>query len=237
MRIIKNRIFLSVLCILLAGAVSFVLLPKFYEDKDATMMVLRAAEDMPPGTAIEDKHLTVAEVGKFGLPEGLINDKAQIVGKIAQTGISKGDYFFPQKLGEFVADVKLDRIAAEDKRLVSVSVPSIAAGLSSHLKTGDMVTVAVFASRKDEGDTSQNAISQVILYPELKELEIYSVENARTQSTAQVREQQAENPQGASDPIPKVITLIVTEAQAVKLVEAEYTGKLHLIFLQRRIQP
>jgi pilus assembly protein CpaB len=40
-----------------AAAVSFVLLPRFYENKDATVMVLRAAEDIPAGTRVEDKHL------------------------------------------------------------------------------------------------------------------------------------------------------------------------------------
>lgn len=235
MRILKNRIFLSALCIILAGIISFLLLPKFYADKGATVMVLRAAEDIAAGTKIEDKHLAAVEVGSFGLPDGIISDKTLIVGKIAQVNISKGDYLFSQKLGEFIADEKLDCIDAENKRLVTVTVPSIAAGLSSHLKSGDVVTVAVFSSRKDGGGTSENTISQVILYPELKGLEVYSVENSRTQSTAQVREQQAENQQGSSDPIPKAVTLIVTETQATKLIEAEYTGKLHLIFEKRGI--
>jgi pilus assembly protein CpaB len=31
------------------------------------------------------------------------------------------------------------------------------------------------------------------------------------------------------------VTLIVTEAQATKLIEAEYTGKLHLIFEKRGV--
>ncbi len=233
MRILKNRIFLSALCIILAAAISFVLLPKLYADKGATVTVLRAAEDIPAGIRIEDKQLAAVEVGSFGLPDGIVNDKTLIVGKIAQTDLAKGDYLFSQKLGEFIADEKLDRIAAENKRLVTVSVPSIAAGLSSHLQSGDIVTVAVFSSQKNEGNTSQSASSQVILYPELKGLEVYSVENSRTQSTVQVREQQAEKQQGSSDPIPKAVTLIVTEAQATKLIEAEYTGKLHLIFEKR----
>ncbi len=233
MRILKNRIFLSALCIILAAAISFVLLPKLYADKSATVTVLRAAEDIPTGTKIEDKQLAAVEVGSFGLPDGIVNDKTLIVGKIAQTDIAKGDYLFSQKLGEFIADEKLDRIAAENKRLVTMSVPSIAAGLSSHLQSGDIVTVAVFSSQKEEGGTSQSTPSQVILYPELKGLEVYSVENSRTQSTAQVRDQQTEKQQGSSDPIPKAITLIVTEAQATKLIESEYTGKLHLIFEKR----
>lgn len=233
MKILKNRIFLGTLCIIAAAVVSFVLLPRFYENKDATVMVLRAAEDIPTGTRIEDKYIVESEIGKLGLPEDVINDKLQIVGKIVQTDIFKGDYFFPKKLGEYFADEKLDHIAENNQRLVTISVPSIAAGLSSHLQSGDIVTVAMFMDKASDG---QSASPQVILYPELKGLEVYSVENARTQSTAQVREQQAEDQSSSGDPIPKAVTLVVTEAQATKLIEAEYTGKLHLVFEKRGVR-
>ena len=232
MKILKNRIFLSILCLVLAAVISFMLLPKFYDDKGVTVTVMRAAEDISEGTEIKDKHLASVEVGKFGLPDAVINDKTLIIGKIAQTDIAKGDYLFPQKIGDFITDEKLDSIAKNNKRLVTISVPSIAAGLSSHLKSGDMVTVAVFSNQKED-DTGKSTPVQVILYPELKGLEVYSVENSRTQSTTQVREQQVENQPSSSDPIPKAVTLVVTEAQAAMLIEAEYTGKMHLIFEKR----
>ncbi|KUO71747.1 MAG: pilus assembly protein CpaB [Clostridia bacterium BRH_c25] len=232
MKLLKNRIFLSILCIVIAACVSFLLLPRFYEQKSATVMILRASEDIPVGTEITDKYLANVEVGGYGLPQGFINDKALIVGKIAQTDIAKGDYFFPQKLGEFVVNELFDRIAGNNQRLVTISVPSIAAGLSSHLQNGDIVTVAVFLERASDG---QDSSPQVILYPELKGLEVYSVENARTQDTAEVRKQQSDSQSSTGDPIPKAITLIVTEAQAKRLIEAEYTGKLHLIFEKRGV--
>jgi pilus assembly protein CpaB len=232
LKILKNRIFLSALCIIVAAAISFGLLPRLYENKGATVMVLRASEDIPAGTRIEDKHLAKVEVGKLGLPEGLINDKSMILGKVAKTDIAKGDYFFSKKLGNFVADEILDRIARNNQRLVTISVPSIAAGLSSHLLAGDIVTVAVFMEKASDG---QDSSPQVILYPELKGLEVYSVENARTQDTAEMREQQKNSQSGSSDPVPKAVTLIVTEAQAEKLIQAEYTGKLHLIFEKRGV--
>ncbi|MEN3005953.1 Flp pilus assembly protein CpaB [Dehalobacterium formicoaceticum] len=226
---------MSAACIVLAGVIAFILLPKFYAGKSVTAMVLRALEDIPAGTEIQERHLASVEMGNFGLPDNIIIDKAQIVGKIAQTDIAAGDFLFPQKLGNYIANEKLDRIVKEDKRLVTISVPSIAAGLSSHLQPGDSVTVAVFSGQNAEGNESKSS-AQVILYPELKNLEVYGVDNARTQSTAEVREQQEGQP-SSGDPIPKAITLIVTEAQAARLIEAEYTGKLHLIFVQRGITP
>lgn len=133
MKLLKNRIFLSIICIIIAAVISFVLLPRFYEDKSVTVMVLRAAGDIKAGTEITDKHLATVEVGEYGLPEGIINDKDSILGKIALTDIAKGDYFFPQKLGVFLVNELFDRIVKNNQRLVTVSVPSVAAGLSSHL--------------------------------------------------------------------------------------------------------
>ena len=216
MKILKNRIFLSAVCIIVAAVISFGLLPRFYEDKSATIMVLRASEDIPVGTEIKDNHLTTVEVGNYGLPEGVINDKDKVLGKIAQTKIIKGDYFFPQKLGGFLVNELLDRITKNNQRLVTISVPSIAAGLSSHLQNGDIVTVAVFLEQASDG---QDSSPQVIIYPELKGLEVYSVENARTQDTAEMREQQKSGQSPNGDTVPKAVTLIVTEAQAEKLIQ------------------
>lgn len=198
--------------------------------------MLRVVADISKGEKIESKHIAEVEVGKFGLPDNIINDKALIIGKIAKTNIAKGDYIFSQKIADFASDEKMDRIVKDNKRLVSVSVPSIAAGLSSHLKSGDIVTVAVFLNQKENSNGDQSVSPKVMVYPELKSLEVYSVENSRTQSTEQVREQQqADNKSSSNDPVPKTVTLIVTEAQAVKLIEAEYTGKLHIIFEKRGI--
>jgi len=232
LKLLKNRIFLSILCLVLAAGVSFLLLPRFYENKSATVMVLRAAEDIPTGTELTEHHLVSVEVGRYGLPEGVLSDQSLIVGKVVQTAIAKGDYFFPQKLGSFVADELLDRIVKNNQRLVTISVPSIAAGLSSHLQVGDIVTIAVFMEKASSG---QDFSPQVILYPELHSLEVYSVENARTQDTAEVREQLSNGQSTTGDPVPKAITLIATEAQAQKLIEAEYTGKLHLILEKRGV--
>jgi pilus assembly protein CpaB len=181
---------------------------------------------------LTEQHLVSVEVGSYGLPEGVLNDKTQLIGKVAQTDIAKGDYLFSQKVGDYLSNELLDRIVKNNQRLVTVSVPSVAAGLSSHLLAGDIVTVAVFMERASNG---QDSSPQVILYPELKGLEVYSVENARTQDTAEMREQQKESQSGSSDPVPKTVTLIVTESQAEKLIEAEYTGKLHLIFEKRGV--
>jgi pilus assembly protein CpaB len=133
LKLLKNRIFLSALCLILAAGVSFFLLPHFYESKNATVTVLRAAADIPAGTEIQDKHLVSAEVGSYGLPEGIIKDKALIVVEIAQTDIAKGDYFFPKNLAERLPASCLTALS----QTISVGHyqrPSIAGGIILTLK-------------------------------------------------------------------------------------------------------
>jgi pilus assembly protein CpaB len=67
LKILKNRIFLSILCILIAGVISIMLLPKLYKDKAETVTVLRVAADISKGEKIENRHIAEVEVGKYRL--------------------------------------------------------------------------------------------------------------------------------------------------------------------------
>ncbi|GHU94316.1 hypothetical protein FACS1894208_05170 [Clostridia bacterium] len=69
--------------------------------------------------------------------------------------------------------------------------------------------------------------SEIRIDDELRHITVFDVENAKTDSVSE------EQPDENQDPVPKTVTLIVTEEQALKLVEAEYTGKIHLIFERR----
>ena len=119
MKILKNRIFLSVLCIVLAGAISFLLLPKFYADKGATVMVLRAAEDIPAGTRIQSKYLAMVEVGKFGLPDAVIKDKTLAEGKIAQTDIA-AEFILPLHTFKKIVVSEFDKSELFDLQLSTI---------------------------------------------------------------------------------------------------------------------
>ena len=44
-KILKNKLFISTACLVLAAVLSFVLFPKMYEDKSATVSVVVAQSD------------------------------------------------------------------------------------------------------------------------------------------------------------------------------------------------
>ena len=235
MRLFKNRLLLSGLCMALSGVLAFIILPGLYADKSATATIVTVGTPIPAGTRLDEKMLVEATVGAYGLPATVIKDKKQLIGKYVRTEIYKGDLLLPEKISDYQADATLDSLMKADQRLVTVSLPSVASGLSSHLKKGDLVSVVSYipetAQQSMEGYSTQPG--RVVLYPELQQLKVYDIENAHTESIETVKEEK----EGASplnaDPVPKTVTLIVTEAQAVKLIEAEYTGKIHLVFKKR----
>ena len=101
------------------------------------------------------------------------------------------------------------------KMLVTVSLDSVAAAVGNHLQSGDIVSVIGYAD------------NTVTAYEELKNLEVFSVENDDAQNLDDV-----ENDENA-EKIASNITLIVNQAQAEKLVQAEYSGKVHAVFVKR----
>lgn len=235
MRIFRNRLFLSGVCFMLSGLLAFGIVPKLYEDKSATQPIVKVNKAVLAGTKIDETDLIEVSVGAYGLPNSVMKDKKTLVGKYAKMDLYPNDLILKEKISDYKADAVLDLLMQEDKRLVTISLPSIAAGLSSHLQVGDLVSVVSFIPAKEQ-QTQDGFISQpgrVILNPELKLLKVYGIENASTESTETVKERKENSSNMSDDPVPKTITLIVTEAQALKLIEAEYTGKLHILFVKR----
>ena len=215
MKIFQNKIFVGVGCVVLAAVMAFILLPSVNRSKNGTVKILKLKENISAGTQIDEAMLEEKEVGKYGLPESIVNDKDKVVGKFAACSISSDDLILSSKLSDFAASKKLDGVMNAGKMLVTVSLDSVAAAVGNHLQSGDIVSVIGYAD------------NTVTAYEELKNLEVFSVENDDAQNLDDV-----ENDENA-EKIASNITLIVNQAQAEKLVQAEYSGKVHAVFVKR----
>jgi pilus assembly protein CpaB len=237
MKLLKNRTLIAAFCLLLAGIITFMMLPRFYSDRGAVTTVIRAAVPIPRGTLIVEEYLVSAEVGALNLPENAITDAEQILGQYALTDILKDDLILPGKTGSFLFSETLDTLMKKKQKLVTVTLPSNAAGVSGHLLPGDIVSVICYIEAHERFETDEatgfdireNIPAQTRMVPELQDITVYAVENAKTEK---IDELEADDDM-QTDPIPKTVTLIVSKEQALKLVEAEYTGKIHLIFERR----
>lgn len=217
-KLLENKLVVGGVCIVIAAILAFLVLPGMYKQKEKTIYICRLQADITAGTKIEAQMLKQVEVGSYGLPESVVKNPDELVGKYAKVSMTTDDYLYASKFADFVSDERFDKAVSEGKRLIAVSVPSNAASVANQLKAGDKVTVAYYAD-----DT-------VIIDDTLKGIEIYSVENEDAQNP--------ENVQGSEDKedtIAANVTLIATEEQAAKLINAEYSGKLHIILESRGV--
>lgn len=217
-KLFENKVVVGGICIVIAAVLAFLVLPGMYKKKEKTIMVCKLQTEIAAGTKIEKEMLKEVEVGSYGLPESVVKNPDDIMGKYAKISMTPDDYLLSSRFEDYVSDEKLDKVIAEGKRLVAVSVPTNAASVANQLRKGDKVTVVYYA---DDAVVTDN---------DLCGLEIYSVENEDAQNLEDLQ-----SSDDVDNTIAASVTLIVTEEQAIKLVEAEYSGKVHLILESRGV--
>ena len=215
MKLFQNKIVVGVICIVIAAVMAFIFLPSISKSKSNTIKIYSVKNIIHEGSKIEESMITEKEVGSYGLPESVVKDKDKIVGKYAACDITPDDLILSSKLSDYAANQKLDKVMSQGKMLVTVSLDSVAAAVGNHLKTGDIISIVGYSN------------DSVVVYEELKELEVYSIENENAEKLEDV-----ENNEEAEH-LASTVTLVVTQVQAEKLIHAEYSGKVHAVFVKR----
>lgn len=216
-KILENKVIIGAVCIVIAAAVAFIGIPQLYKQKETTVMICRLQADVAAGTQIEPEMLKQVEVGGFGLPETVVKNPDDLIGKYAKVSLTPDDYLYMSRFADYVADERLDAAISAGKRLMAVTMSSNAASVANQLKTGDRVTVSYFAD------------GLVYIPNELHGIEVYQVENEEARDVEEIQEDED------TDKIAATVTLIVTKEQAAKLVTAEYAGKIHLLLESRGV--
>ena len=215
MKIFQNKIVVGVICIVIAAILAFFFLPSISKSKSNTETIFVVKNAVAEGTKIEESMLVEKEVGSYGLPQSIIKDKDKIVGKYASCNITPDDFILSSKLSDFAANQKLDKVMSQGNMLVTVSLDSVASAVGNHLKSGDIISIVGYAN------------DAVVVYEEIKALEVYSIENENAEKLEDV-----ENNEEAEH-LASTVTLIVNQVQAEKLIQAEYSGKVHAVFVKR----
>jgi pilus assembly protein CpaB len=124
-------------------------------------------------------------------------------------------------------------------RVISITLPSLASGVSGKLQPGDVVTVMAIMkngtpdqSLSIESENSDNdsfQAPQTVIYPELQYVEVCAVSS----SDGSDAEVEAEPTSNEKNKLPATITLYVTEEQALRLTDLEQKAVIHLAFVAR----
>lgn len=218
MKIFRNRTVIGVLCILLALIICFGVTPLFSRSASEKTEIVRVTKDIKEGDEITAEMVQTVEVGAYNLPQNLMTDKKEVVGKYATADLVAGDYILSSKLSAVPAAENAYLYNLDGKKqAISVTIKSFATGLSSKLESGDIVTVIV-ADYQGKGETA--------IPPELQYVEVISVtaSSGYDANTGEVVDEKE---------LPSTVTLLVTTEQAKVLAELEQDSELHLALVYR----
>lgn len=218
MKIFRNRTVIGVLCILLALIICFGVTPLFSRSASEKTEIVRVTMDIKEGDEITAEMVQTVEVGGYNLPQNLMTDKKEVVGKYATADLAAGDYILSSKLSAVPAAENAYLYNLDGtKQAISVTIKSFAVGLSGKLESGDIVTVIV-ADYQGKGETA--------IPPELQYVEVISVtaSSGYDANTGEVVDEKE---------LPSTVTLLVTTEQAKVLAELEQDSELHLALVYR----
>ena len=218
MKIFRNRTVIGVLCILLALIICFGVTPLFSRSASEKTEIVRVTKDIKEGDEITAEMVQTVEVGAYNLPQNLMTDKKEVIGKYATADLAAGDYILSSKLSAVPAAENAYLYNLDGtKQAISVTIKSFAVGLSGKLESGDIVTVIV-ADYQGKGET--------VIPPELQYVEVISVtaSSGYDANTGEVVDEKE---------LPSTVTLLVTTEQAKVLAELEQDSELHLALVYR----
>ena len=218
MKIFRNRTVIGVLCILLALIICFGVTPLFSRSASEKTEIVRVTMDIKEGDEITAEMVQTVEVGAYNLPQNLMTDKKEVVGKYATADLAAGDYILSSKLSAVPAAENAYLYNLDGtKQAISVTIKSFAVGLSGKLESGDIVTVIV-ADYQGKGETA--------IPPELQYVEVISVtaSSGYDANSGEVVDEKE---------LPSTVTLLVNTEQAKVLAELEQDSELHLALVYR----
>ena len=250
MKILRNKFLIGILCIVIGVTVGFVLLPRS-QDADINMTkVVRLRQDVEAGAKLEEATMEIATIPAESVPEGASSTLESFLNRYASTPLYKGDVLTAAKVRDTLVD-PVAAAAAKGKQLVSVTVPSLSAGVSGTLQPGDVVSIMVTSKvtqfnqnlgllmpaedSEDEPLQSGGLISsvtresQTYIPEELRYLEVCKVSSSDGTDALVNGDKNKDEP----NRLPVTITFYATGEQALKLAEVEQNGEIHVTFLAR----
>ncbi|MNC37937.1 SAF domain protein [compost metagenome] len=218
----KNRSVLGVVCILLSLIICFGIAPLLNRAASNTTPIIRITKDVAKGSIIQSEQVETVEVGKLHLPEAVLKATETVVGQYAAVDLKSGDYLLPAKLSAVPLDAYLDRLDGH-KQALSVTIKSLAAGLSGKLQPGDIVTLIA----SDYGEMRTTAMPPELQYVEVLAVTASSGLDAQTGNNGSTKDDDEDNE------LPSTLTLLVQPEQAQLLADLENKAKLHTSLVYR----
>lgn len=203
-KLLKNRIAIAIFAMLFAFGAGL----WFYVGTTAASQktnVVKITSEVSKGSLITKEMVVTTQVGGYGLDKDVVKKSEDVVGKYAAADFSPGDLVLSTKLSDnqLTGDTSLDTLDGT-RSAISITVKSLADGLSNKLQAGDIVSCYTIKDNK------------AILPPELTYVEVLDADESSN-----------------SNSNTSTITLLATQKQATLLAQYNETSVIHLALVYR----
>lgn len=215
---LNNRFIFGLLSLLLAAVIAFVALPTISRQTNGKTEIVRVVSDrILKGNAITKKDVETIEVGSYNLPKNIAHSAEDVVGRFATAELVQGDYILSSKISTtpISSDIALNNIPS-GKAAISLSVKTLASGLSDKLQPGDIIRIYHFLETAKE-------------VPELRFVKLLSVTDSdgiNVDNTKELTEKE-DKQQSAT------ITVLASPEQAKIITGLENDGVAHVALISR----
>ena len=148
---LNNRFIFGILSLVLAAVIAFVALPTIARQTNGKTEIVRITQPVLKGEKITSDNAEVVEVGGYNLPSNVAHSMEDVEGLYVTAELAAGDYILTSKVSTVPvsSDVALNDIPS-GKVAISLTVKTLASGLSDKLQPGDIIRIYHFLETAEE---------------------------------------------------------------------------------------
>ena len=214
---LNNRFIFGILSLVLAAVIAFVALPTIARQTNGKTEIVRITQPVLKGDQVTKENAEVVEVGGYNLPTNVAHSLEDVEGLYVTADLAAGDYILTSKVSSvpISSDVALNDIPS-GKVAISLTVKTLASGLSDKLQPNDIVRIYHFLETAEE-------------VPELRFVKVLSVTDSDGINVDNTKEPtEDEEPQQSA-----TITVLASPEQARIITELENDGVAHVALISR----
>ena len=214
---LNNRFLFGILSLLLSAIIAFIAIPTMASQTNGKTEIIRVTSPIAKGEEITPEAVEVMEVGSYNLPDNVARSMQDVAGRYAAADFEAGDYILASKVSliPITSDVALNNIPS-GKVAISLTVKTLASGLSDKLQPGDIIRIYHYL------DTAREV-------PELRYVQVLSV----TDSDGNNVDNTAELEEGKEKQQSATITVLASPEQAEVITGIENDGTAHVALICR----
>lgn len=214
---LNNRFIFGILSLVLAAVIAFVALPTIARQTNGKTEIVRITQPVLKSEQVTKENAEVVEVGGYNLPTNVAHSLEDVEGLYVTADLAAGDYILTSKVSSVPvsSDAALNDIPS-GKVAISLTVKTLASGLSDKLQPNDIVRIYHFLETAEE-------------VPELRFVKVLSVTDSDGINVDNTKEPtEDEEPQQSA-----TITVLASPEQARIITELENDGVAHVALISR----